>query len=159
MQSTELEIRDLLSLYNLKLSVAESCSAGGISSKICSISGSSNYFLGGIVAYSNQSKIRDLGVSQQSIQQFSEVSKEVAIQMSEGISKKFNSDFSVSTTGYAGPLGQDIGKVFISVKTPKSTDVKELKLYGDRREITDQIVNQSLQILLEKIKLFISEDI
>ena len=159
MQSTELEIRDLLSLYNLKLSVAESCSAGGISSKICSISGSSNYFLGGIVAYSNQSKIRDLGVSQQSIQQFSEVSKEVAIQMSEGISKKFNSDFSVSTTGYAGPLGQDIGKVFISVKTPKSTDVKELKLYGDRREITDQIVNQSLQILLDKIKLFISEDI
>ena len=159
MQSTELEIGELLSLHNLKLSVAESCSAGGLSSKICSVSGSSNYFLGGIVAYSNQSKIRDLGVSQHSIQNFTEVSKEVAVQMSEGISKKFNSDFSISTTGYAGPLGKDIGKVFVSVKTPKSTDVRELKLYGNRGEIINQIINQSLQILLDKIKLFISEDI
>ena len=159
MQSVEVEIGELLTLHNLKLSVAESCSAGGLSSKICSVSGSSNYFLGGIVAYSNQSKIRDLGVSQQSIQNFTEVSKEVAIQMSEGISEKFNSDFSVSTTGYAGPLGKDIGKVFVSVKTPKITDVREFKFYGNREEITDQIINQSLQILLDKIKLFISEDI
>ena len=159
MQSVEEEIKELLTLHNLKLSVAESCSTGGISSRICSIPGSSNYFLGGIVSYSNQSKIRDLGVSEESIQNFTEVSKEVAVQMSEGISKKFNSDFSVSTTGYAGPLGNDIGKVFISVKTPKSTDVKELKLYGNREEITEQIIHQSLQILLDKIKLFIFEDI
>ena len=159
MQSTEVEIGGLLNLHNLKLSVAESCSTGGISSRICSISGSSNYFLGGIISYSNQSKIRDLGVSENSIKNFTEVSKEVAVQMSEGIAKKFNSDFSVSTTGYAGPIGKDIGKVFISVKTPKSTDVKELKLYGNREEITDQIIHQSLQILLDKIKLFIFEDI
>ena len=159
MQSAEVEIGELLNLHNLKLSVAESCSAGGVSSKICSIPASSNYFLGGIVAYSNQSKIRDIGVSENSIKNFTEVSKEVAVQMSEGIAKKFNSDFSISTTGYAGPTGKDIGKVFISVKTPKSTDVKELKLYGNREEITDQIIHQSLQILLDKIKLFISEDI
>ena len=159
MQSTEVEIGELLSLHNLKLSVAESCSAGGVSSKICSVPGSSDYFLGGIIAYSNQIKIRDLGVSEESIQNFTEVSKEVAVQMSEGIAKKFNSDFSVSTTGYAGPSGKDIGKVFVSVKTPKTTDVRELKLYGNREEITDQIINQSLQILLDKIKLFISEDI
>ena len=159
MQSTEGEIGELLILHNLKLSVVESCSAGGISSKICSVSGSSNYFLGGIVSYSNQSKIRDAGVSKNSIKNFTEVSKEVALQMSEGIAKKFNSDFSVSTTGYTGPIGKDIGKVFISVKTPKSTDVKELKLYGNREEITEQIIHQSLQILLDKIKLFIFEDI
>ena len=159
MQSAEVEIGELLNLHNLKLSVAESCSAGGISFRICSISGSSNYFLGGIVSYSNQSKIRDIGVSENSIKNFTEVSKEVALQMSEGIAKKFHSDFSVSTTGYTGPTGKDIGKVFISVKTPKSTDVKELKLYGNREEITEQIIHQSLQILLDKIKLFIFEDI
>jgi len=159
MQSAEVEIGELLNLHNLKLSVAESCSAGGVSSRICSISGSSNYFLGGIVSYSNQSKIRDIGVSENSIKNFTEVSKEVALQMSEGIAKKFNSDFSISTTGYAGPTGKDVGKVFISVKTPKSTDVKELKFYGNRKEITDQIIHQSLQILLDKIKLFIFEDI
>ena len=55
--------------------------------------------------------------------------------------------------------GKDIGKIFVSVKTPKSTDVVELKLYGNRKEITDQIIYHSLQILLDKIKLFISEDI
>ena len=159
MQSVESEIGELLTLHNLKLSVAESCSAGGVSYRICSVPGSSNYFLGGIVSYSNQSKIRDVGVSQESINNFTEISKEVALQMSEGISKKFNSDFSVSTTGYAGPTGKDIGKVFISVKTPRITDVRELKLYGNREEITDQIINHSLQILLDKIKLFISEDI
>ena len=159
MQSVESEIGELLTLHNLKLSVAESCSAGGVSSKICSVPGSSDYFLGGIIAYSNQSKIRDLGVSEESIQNFTEVSKEVAVEMSEGIDKKFNSDFSVSTTGYAGPSGKDVGKVFVSVKTPKRTDVSELKLYGNREKITDQIINQSLQILLDKIKLFISEDI
>ena len=159
MQSSEIEIGKLLSLHNLTLSVAESCSAGGISSRICSVPGSSNYFLGGLVAYSNSSKVRDLSVSESDIVKFTEVSKEVAVQMSKGIAKKFNSDFSVSTTGYAGPLGKDIGKVFISVKTPKSTDVKELKLYGNREEITNQIIHQSLQILLDKIKLFISEDI
>ena len=159
MQSTEVEIGELLSLHNLKLSVAESCSAGGVSSKICSIPGSSDYFLGGIIAYSNQIKIRDLGVSEENIQNFTEVSKEVAVEMSVGIANKFNSDFSISTTGYAGPSGKDIGKVFVSVKTPKITDVRELKLYGNREEITDQIIDQSLQILLDKIKLFISEDI
>ena len=159
MLSAEVEIGELLNLHNLKLSVAESCSTGGVSSRICSIPASSNYFLGGIVSYSNQSKIRDVGVSENSIKNFTEVSKEVALQMSEGIAKKFNSDFSVSTTGYTGPTGKDIGKVFISVKTPKSTDVKELKLYGNREEITDQIIHQSLQILLDKIKLFIFEDI
>ena len=159
MQSVEVEIGELLTLHNLKLSVSESCSAGGISSKICSIPASSNYFLGGIVSYSTQSKIRDIGVSENSIKNFTEVSKEVALQMSKGISKKFNSDFSISTTGYAGPTGKDIGKVFISVKTPKSTTVKELKLYGNREKITNQIIHQSLQILLDKIKLFIFEDI
>ena len=159
MQSVESEIGELLTLHNLKLSVAESCSAGGVSSKICSVPGSSDYFLGGIIAYSNQIKIRDLGVSEESIQNFTEVSKEVAVQMSEGIAKKFNSDFSVSTTGYAGPTGRNVGKIFVSVKTPKSTDVRELKIYGNREEITHQIINQSLQILLDKIKLFISEDI
>ena len=121
MQFTEVEIGELLSLHNLKLSVAESCSAGGVSSKICSVPGSSDYFLGGIIAYSNQIKIRDLGVSEESIQNFTEVSKEVAVQMSEGIDKKFNSDFSVSTTGYAGPTGRNVGKIFeCSLKLLKS---------------------------------------
>ena len=159
MQSPEIEIGELLSSNNLKLSIAESCTAGGISSRICEVPGSSEYFLGGIVAYSNISKIRDLSVSELDIQNFSEVSDVVALQMANGVSKKFNTEFSVSTTGYLGPSGKDVGKIFVSVKTPKKTDVVELKMQGNRKKITDQVIQQSLQILLKKIKLFIFNDI
>ena len=159
MQYPEIEIGELLSSNNLKLSIAESCTAGGISSRICEVAGSSKYFLGGIVAYSNSSKIRDLSVSELDIQNFTEVSDVVALQMANGVSRKFNTEFSISTTGYSGPSGKDVGKIFVSVKTPKNTDVVELKIQGNRKQITDQVIQQSLQILLEKIKLFIFNDI
>lgn len=137
------------------IAVAESCSAGGISSCICSVPGSSTYFLGGIVAYSNLSKQRDLGVREEDIKKFSEVSDVVAKQMSEGVKRKFNSDFSISTTGYSGPDGFDVGKVFISVSNPLKTVVKKYDFKGSRQEITNQIIETSLQNLISEIKLFI----
>lgn len=137
------------------ISVAESCSAGGISSCVCSVPGSSTYFLGGIVAYSNLSKQRDLGVREEDIKKFSEVSDIVAKQMSIGVKRKFKSDFSISTTGYSGPEGLDVGKVFISVSNPLKTVVKEYDFKGSRKEITNQIIETSLQNLISEIKLFI----
>ncbi|MAO71197.1 MAG: damage-inducible protein CinA [Flavobacteriales bacterium] len=137
------------------ISVAESCSAGGISSCICSVPGSSTYFLGGIVAYSNLSKQRDLGVREEDIKKFSEVSDVVAKQMSLGVKRKFNSDFSISTTGYSGPDGLDVGKVFISISNPLETVVKKYDFKGSRQEITNQIIETSLQNLISEIKLFI----
>ena len=155
MQDVSLLIAKLLTENKLTLSVAESCSAGGVSSSVCSIPGSSSYFLGGIVAYSKSSKIRDLGVSEEDINTFSEVSSSVAEQMSVGVSKRFFSDFSVSTTGYTGPKGKEVGKVFISVKSPINTLVKGFYFYGNRKEITDKVIESALQILLSEIKLFI----
>jgi len=155
MQAIVTSIAKLLTENNFTLSVAESCSAGGISSCICSVSGSSSYFLGGIIAYSNESKIRDLGVLREDINIFTEVSKEVALQMSEGVSNRFSSDFSVSTTGYSGPTGKDVGKVFISVKSPKNTIVREYNFIGNREKITSQIIESALQILFSEIKLLI----
>ena len=137
------------------ISVAESCSAGGISSCVCSVPGSSTYFLGGVVAYSNLSKQRDLGVREEDINKFSEVSDVVAKQMSVGVKRKFNSDFSISTTGYSGPDGLDVGKVFISISNPLKTVVKKYDFKGSRQEITNQIIQTSLQNLISEIKLFI----
>ena len=137
------------------ISVAESCSAGGISSCVCSVPGSSTYFLGGVVAYSNLSKQRDLGVREEDINKFSEVSDVVAKQMSVGVKRKFNSDFSISTTGYSGPDGLDVGKVFISISNPLETVVKKYDFKGSRQEITNQIIETSLQNLISEIKLFI----
>lgn len=155
MKDVVLSIANILTENKLTLSVAESCSAGGISSFICSIPGSSSYFLGGIIAYSNVSKIRDLGIKEEDINTFSEVSSNIAEQMSVGISKRFSSDFSVSTTGYTGPTGKEVGKVFISVKSPINTLVKEFHFSGNRKEITDKVIESALQILLSEIKLFI----
>ena len=155
MKDVMLSIANILTENKLTLSVAESCSAGGISSFICSIPGSSSYFLGGIIAYSNVSKIRDLGIKEEDINIFSEVSRSVAEQRSIGVSEKLFSDFSVSTTGYTGPTGKEVGKVFISVKSPINTLVKEFHFSGNRKEITDKVIESALQILLSEIKLFI----
>ena len=137
------------------LSVAESCSAGGISSAVCSVPGSSSYFLGGIIAYSNLSKKRDLGVKEEDIIKFSEVSDVVAKQMSLGVKKKFESDFSISTTGYSGPDGLEIGKVYICVSNPLKSVVKKYDFKGCRQEITNQIIETSILNLISEIKLFI----
>tara|TARA_B110000240_G_scaffold21278_1_gene21584 strand:+ start:1052 stop:1528 length:477 start_codon:yes stop_codon:yes gene_type:complete len=156
--STKLLIANILSENNLTLSIAESCSAGGISSEICSVPGSSSYFMGGVIAYSNKSKRRDLNVEDISIKKFTEVSSEVAVQMSEGIKERFSTDFSLSTTGYAGPNGKDVGKVYISVSRPSKTEVKKFFFEGDRKEITDKIIEESIQFLFSEIKLHISND-
>ena len=156
--STKLLIANILSENNLTLSIAESCSAGGISSEICSVPGSSSYFMGGVIAYSNKSKRRDLNVEDISIKKFTEVSSEVAVQMSEGIKERFSTDFSLSTTGYAGPNGKDVGKVYISVSTPSKTEVKKFFFEGDRKEITDKIIEESIQFLFSEIKLHIFND-
>ena len=156
--STKLLIANILSENNLTLSIAESCSAGGISSEICSVPGSSSYFMGGVIAYSNKSKRRDLNVEDISIKKFTEVSEEVAVQMSEGIKERFSTDFSLSTTGYAGPNGKDVGKVYISVSSPSKIEVKKFFFEGDRKEITDKIIEESIQFLFSEIKLHISND-
>ena len=79
--------------------------------------------------------------------------------MSELVKKKFNTDFAISTTGYTGPSGMDVGKVFISVSTPKKNIVSEFKFKGNRLEITQQIIDKSLRILLDEINVFIYNDI
>ena len=146
-------IGNFLSENNFTLSIAESCTAGGIASKICSVSGSSNYFMGGIISYSDKSKIRELNVKRVDIEKYSAVSKEVSRQMAVGVREKFNSDFALSTTGYTGPSGKDVGRIFISVSTSEKTIVKESFFNGNRDEICKQTIDESLQILLSEIKL------
>jgi len=149
----ETQIGNLLSENNFTLSIAESCTAGGIASRICSVSGSSNYFMGGIISYSDKSKIRELNVKRADIEKYSAVSKEVSRQMAVGVREKFNSDFALSTTGYLGPSGKDVGRIFISVSTSEKTIVKKCFFNGNRDEICKQTIDGSLQILLSEIKL------
>lgn len=109
----------LLKAKNQTLSVAESCTGGGLGSMITSVSGSSAYFKGGIIAYDNQVKMSVLGVSENSLNQFGAVSHQVAQEMAQGVQKCLNTDWSISITGIAGPEGgtpeKPIGLVYIAI--------------------------------------------
>ena len=109
-ESPEQELLLLLGRTGLTLSVAESCTGGLLSKRITDIPGSSESFLGGVVAYSNSAKIILLDVSESSISQSGAVSESVALEMARGAALKFGSDIAVSTTGIAGPGGATAAK-------------------------------------------------
>ena len=146
------EITELLISQNKTLSVAESCTGGKISSIITSVSRSSNFFKGGIIAYSNQVKIDSLAVKQKDLEKHSAVSEKVAMQMAEGIKNEFLADYAIATTGYAGPEGEKVGQVFIACSSNTKTIVKECFFKGERREIVNEAAIETLTLLLAEIK-------
>ena len=142
----------------LTLSVAESCSAGLIASYLASKSGCSQYFKGAIVAYNNTIKNTILDVEVDTLEKYTAVSKQVVVEMAENVRQKFNSDFSISTSGYAGPFGggddNPIGTVFIAIKTPNNITVNKFLFSGERAIILEQVKVRSLEILLEEVKKY-----
>jgi nicotinamide-nucleotide amidase len=133
---------------NLTLSTAESCTGGNIAQLITSIPGSSDYFMGGIIAYSNNAKIEQLGVKASDIELYGAVSKSVVEQMAVGVRKVFNTSFGIATSGIAGPGGgseeKPVGTTWIALASPnKVTSAKYL--FGDNRE--RNIIRASLTAL------------
>ena len=150
------QLHDLCIAENISISVAESCTSGLIASKITSISGSSAYFKGGIVAYQNEIKVNFLSVSQRMIDEKSEVSTEVVEQMALNVQDKFNSDFSLATSGYAGPSGgtkkNPIGTVFIAIATETKLVSSKFYFSGSRQSVVNQAADEGLRMLIDKIK-------
>ncbi len=137
------------------LSVAESCTSGTIASELTSFPGSSDYFLGGVIAYSDEIKQNILDIDKKIIKEQSSVSSDVAKLMVENVSKKFSSDFSISTTGYASASNDNniiVGKVFIGIKTPVSLFVNEFLFSGNRQIIINQAKDKAMELLLNEIK-------
>ena len=148
-------VHDKFIKSNFTLSVAESCSSGIIASELTSNAGSSKYFSGGIIAYSDKIKQDILGIDKEIIKKQSSVCSDVAKLMVENVAKKFSSDFSISTTGYASPSNDNnitVGKVFIGIKTPNSLFVEEFLFSGDRKIIIQQVKDKALELLLNEIK-------
>lgn len=116
-------VGQLLSQAGKTLATAESCTGGLLASLITDVSGASRYFLEGVVTYSNQAKMRQLGVEKSVLQAHGAVSSEVAIQMARGIRERSGADFGVGITGIAGPEGgtpeKPIGTVHIAVVHPE----------------------------------------
>ena len=140
----------------VSVAVAESCTAGLIASKLTTVSGSSSYFKGGVVAYQNEIKTKNLGVSRSIIDEKTEVSAEVVEQMTKSVLEKFDADFAVATSGYAGPTGgtnkNPIGTVFIAIASAEGVVVSRFVFSGNRQSVVNQASESALDLLYTKIK-------
>jgi nicotinamide-nucleotide amidase len=146
----------LLAEHDLQLAVAESCSGGLIASRITNVPGTSLYFMGGVVAYSNGVKTRILGVDQAVIDSVGAVSEEVARQMAEGVRDLMGAGVSVGVTGIAGPSGgteeKPVGLVYIAVADSSGTTVSRELFAGDRLEIKQKTADRAFEMILESIE-------
>lgn len=154
-ETIEVVLTRALSEKQITLATAESCTGGKISQLISTVPGSSACFNGGIVAYSNQIKIDVLKVNPETIQKFSEVSKEVAKEMALNCRSIFNTDYAIATTGNAGPTKgnseAEIGTVFIAIATPNEVLVEEFNFGQPREKVIDRAVNKALEWLYKEI--------
>ena len=150
------QLHDLCVEKKVSIATAESCTAGFLAAKITSIAGASSFFKGGIIAYQNDIKINHLGVSKSVIKEKTEVCSEVVQQMAQGVRNKFSADFSVATSGYAGPTGgselNPIGTVFIAISSKEKTISKRFVFLGDRESVVGQSVISGAEFLMEVLK-------
>lgn len=136
----EEKIGQLLVGKRLTISTAESCTGGNIAHKITSVAGSSVYYIGGVVSYSNYIKSEFLGVLDTEIEQFGAVSEPVVRHMAEGVKRRMSTDCSIATSGIAGPGGgtneKPVGTIWIAICTPQGTYSKCL-----HTNVTDRLEN------------------
>jgi nicotinamide-nucleotide amidase len=148
-------IGDILRKKKLALSVAESCTGGLIASKITDIAGSSDYFLEGVVSYSNDAKIKILGVRKSTIKIYGAVSKQTAVEMAEGVRKRSGADIGVSTTGIAGPSGavknKPVGTVWIGYSDKNVSFAIDFYFTKDRLRNKEVMSKMALEILRRQL--------
>ncbi|MFZ4612560.1 MAG: competence/damage-inducible protein A [Bacteroidia bacterium] len=155
-QTLEKVILDILKIQNKKLAVAESCTGGYISHLITKVPGASSFFNGSIVSYINEVKTDSLNVNEVDIHKYSEVSETVVEQMAKGVLGKLKSDYSIATTGYAGPDGGNeenpIGSVWIAVANKEKVISRKFQL-GDNRERVIERASLNALMMLRKFML------
>lgn len=148
---------DVLQQKKLTIATAESCTGGNIATLITSISGSSNYFSGSVVAYATNVKTSVLNVNEKDIEEFTVVSEQVSEQMAKGVRKLLNTDIAISTTGVAGPNkgedGKDVGTAWVSVTNGEKTVSKHyLYPYLDREDFIKVVSNNALNLAIQFIQ-------
>jgi nicotinamide-nucleotide amidase len=154
-ESIEEVVGKLLLSTNATLSVAESCTGGLLGERLTSVPGSSEYFLGGFITYSNALKTELLGVPAEMLAAHGAVSKPVAEAMAEGARRRSGSTFAISITGVAGPGGgteaKPVGTTCIGLAGPEGTEVLERQFPGDRARIRQFASQIALDLLRRKL--------
>ena len=152
----EEEIGELLKAENLSLSTAESCTGGGIAALVTSVPGSSEYFNGGIVAYSNEVKMSLLHVSAETLEKYGAVSRETVTEMVKGAMNTLKTDCAVATSGIAGPGGgtleKPVGTVWIAAAY--KNEIVTMKQEGDsgRAKNVQKAIENALLMLCDRLK-------
>jgi nicotinamide-nucleotide amidase len=144
-----------LQMRNVSLAVAESCTGGLLAERLTSVSGSSRYFLGGAVVYSNELKTAFADVPADLIDHYGAVSREVAVALAQGIRKRCGASLGAGVTGVAGPTGgtldKPVGLVFHALASENGTEVIERKFAGDRKRIRWFASTQALDMIRRKL--------
>ena len=139
----------------LTITTAESCTGGLLAGTILNVSGASAVYNEGHITYSNEAKMRILGVASETLAQYGAVSKQTAKEMAEGAARVANADVALSTTGIAGPGGgtpeKPVGLIYVGCFIRGTTIVKELRLNGTREENRRDTVEEALQFLTENL--------
>ncbi len=146
----------LLKERDLTVSFAESCTGGNLAHRITQIPGSSAYFLGSVVSYSNDVKADVLGVSRGTLSQYGAVSKQVVCEMAEGVARLMRSDCAIATSGIAGPDGgtkfKPVGTVWMAAKLKDKVVTECMHFQGDRNAVIESATNHALVMLINLLR-------
>jgi len=152
----EFQLGDLLRARGIKLATAESCTGGLIADRLTDVPGSSEYFIGGIVAYAYEAKVALLGVSWDTLHTYGAVSRETVLEMARGARKALSVDLAVSVSGIAGPGGglpdKPVGTTWIGLSTPEGEWARVFIWEGDRRGNKELSADAALQFVVDYLK-------
>lgn len=152
----EKQIGKVLRKKGVTIATAESCTGGEIAHLITSVSGSSDYFKGSVVAYANEVKVNVLGVDAADIEREGAVSETVVLQMAQGVKRLMNTDYAVSTSGVAGPDGgtdeKPVGTVWIGVATPEKTFARKYVFSFTRERNIAKAAAKALELLIDSLQ-------
>jgi len=153
--SLEIQIGNLLRQKGLKLATAESCTGGLIGHRITDIPGSSDYYLGGVVAYAYEAKVAVLGVSWETLQRHGAVSRETVLEMARGARTLLGADIAVSVSGIAGPGGatpdKPVGTTWFGLSTAEGEWARVHRFPGDRAQNKADSAQSALQFVLDTL--------
>ena len=152
----EIQLGKLLRVRGVKLATAESCTGGLIADRITDVPGSSEYFIGGIVAYAYEAKVALLGVSWDTLHMYGAVSRETVLEMARGARKALSVDLAVSVSGIAGPSGglpdKPVGTTWIGLSTPDGDFARKFIWEGDRRSNKELSADAALQFVVDYLR-------
>ena len=153
--NTEKRLGERLASLGKTLALAESCTGGLIAHRVTNVPGSSAFFLGGVVAYSNEAKMKLLGVEESALAEWGAVSEAVACQMAAGACRRFGADLAAGVTGIAGPTGgtpeKPVGLVYVAVAWEGEAAATRFEFEGTRLVIKEQTAEQALRLLWERL--------